>query len=488
MISVGDTAPTPFNALVKRSLSLGGANAFDYALQFLLPLLLVRSLSPEAFGQYRLLWLAVMTVMVVLPLGMPQSLYFFLPRADADTRRRHVRLTLVYLALVGVLCGLIIAPWNPLLPTGMRSLAEFGALVPVIALIFALSSMLDILPTIEERIRWQIGATISLSILRTVLLGGAAFFTGELQAVLILLLGFLLLKLLVLLIYIGRSHGLAGRWFDRAAFITQFRHASPLGASSALYSLRAQGDQWVAAALFSLNAFAAFSIAAVLGPLINLFRHSVNHVFLPSMSRLQAAGDLAGMVHLNNQANVMVGRLVYPMLALAFVYAEELVTLIYTDAYVSAAPVMRVYILGLLPFVIDVSSLMLLLREGRFAFGLNSGLLVLSLSASGLGAFLFGLPGAAIGSTLAIYVDRLVSLRRLSRTTALSFRCMQDWPALCHALALAMLGGLSAHLATTLLGAAGDLGRVLIGGAVLGVIYGGFTWFHRVSLVMAARS
>lgn len=482
-------AGTPFAALVKRSLSLGGANAFDYALQFLLPLLLVRSLSPEAFGQYRLLWLAVMTVMVVLPLGMPQSLYFFLPRADADTRRRHVRLTLVYLALVGVLCGLLIAPWNPLLPGGMRSLAEFGGLVPAIALIFALSSMLDILPTIEERINWQIGATLSLSILRTILLGSAAFLTGELQPVLLVLLGFLLLKLLVLLTYIGRSHGLAGQWFDRPAFITQFRHASPLGASSALYSLRAQGDQWVAAALFSLNAFAAFSIAAVLGPLINLFRQSVNHVFLPSMSRLQAAGDLVGMLKLNNQANVMVGRLVYPMLALAFVYAEELVSLVYTDAYISAAPVMRVYILGLVAFVIDVSSLMLLLREGRFAFGLNTGLLVLSLSASGLGAYAFGLAGAAIGSTLAIYVDRLFSLRRLSRTTAIPFQEIQDWPALCHALALAMLAGLAAHLATALFGAeAGNLSRVLFGGTVLAVIYGGFTWFHRLALVMAARS
>ena len=45
--------------LAPRAMSLGVANALDYALQFLLPVVLVRYLSPAAFGSYRLLWLAI---------------------------------------------------------------------------------------------------------------------------------------------------------------------------------------------------------------------------------------------------------------------------------------------------------------------------------------------------------------------------------------------------------------------------------------------
>ena len=54
------------HGLGRRALSLGGANAIDYTLQFLLPVVLVRCLDAEAFGQYRLLWLAVGTVMAVV--------------------------------------------------------------------------------------------------------------------------------------------------------------------------------------------------------------------------------------------------------------------------------------------------------------------------------------------------------------------------------------------------------------------------------------
>ena len=46
-------------SLERRAISLGSANALDYALQFLLPIVLTRTLDPHSFGEYRLLWLAI---------------------------------------------------------------------------------------------------------------------------------------------------------------------------------------------------------------------------------------------------------------------------------------------------------------------------------------------------------------------------------------------------------------------------------------------
>ena len=86
--------------------------------------------------------------------------------------------------------------------------------------------------------------------------------------------------------------------------------------------------------------FASFSIAVVLVPLVSVFRQSVNQAFLPRMSKLQATGNVAGMLELNNQANVIVGTIVYPLLAWVFAFAEEIVAVVYTETYVSAAPVM----------------------------------------------------------------------------------------------------------------------------------------------------
>src|SRR5262249_56245109 len=82
--------PATVRRLGRRALALGVAKAFDFAVQFLLPVVLVRFLDADAFGQYRLLWLAVGTVMAVATLDLPASLYYFLPRSDPAARRLYI--------------------------------------------------------------------------------------------------------------------------------------------------------------------------------------------------------------------------------------------------------------------------------------------------------------------------------------------------------------------------------------------------------------
>jgi O-antigen/teichoic acid export membrane protein len=461
------------NVLKRRALLLGSANAFDYAVHFLLPVVLVRTLDAEAFGEYRLLWLVVMTIMAVAPLAMPQSLYYFLPRSDALGKRLYVHQTILYLACAGLIGALVITPWNPFQPDNMRSFGQYGLLVPSLIFLWVASCLLDLLPTIEERVIWQAGVTISLSLLRAVTLSIAAWLTGDLRVLIWLLTGFASFKLLLLFFYVAKAQGLAGPWLQRKAFVEQFRHAVPFGFSGALYGLRGQADQWVALSLFSLVSFASFSIAAVLGPLVNLFRLSVNHVFLPSMSRLQAADNLAGMLDLNSRANLMVAALLYPLLAFAFVFTEELISVVYTATYIEAVTAMRVYIISLVALVVELASITLLLREGMFAFRLNLVVLAGSIAVSWFAALHLGLAGAAAGSVLAIYVERMATLRRISMRTGIAFGHLQNWRALAQLLLFSVLAATLAWAVTThYIFPGGLLGRLVFGGAVLGAAYG----------------
>src|SRR5204863_89653 len=79
----------------------------------------------------------------------------------------------------------------------------------------------------------------------------------------------------LLLFYVQRYHGLGRPWFRRAEFSGQVRHCAPFGLSAGLFNLRGHTDQWVAASLFTLHSFAAFSIASILGQVVNIFRNSV---------------------------------------------------------------------------------------------------------------------------------------------------------------------------------------------------------------------
>lgn len=474
-----NTASISWGGLKRRALSLAAVKAFDHAMQFLLPMVLVRCLDTATFGEYRLLWLAVGTIMTFATLNMAGSLYFFLPRSDARKRRLYVHQTMLYLAVAALVCALAVSPWNPALPTPIRPLEQYGLLVPAFVALWIVSALLEYLPTIDEKIRWQAWATMSVSALRAGVVALGAWMSGEMATILWLLLAVAAIKVALLLAYVQRQHGLRRPWFERATFSEQFRHAAPIGLSNALYALRYQSDQWVAASLFALSSFAAFSIAAIVGQVVHVFRHSVLEALLPSMSRMHAAGDVAGMMKMNSRANVMVGTLLYPLLAFAFAFADEIVTIVFTASYVEAAPAMRVYIVGMLAMVVEMGSMVLLLRQGLYSIGITAFALAVSVAVSWSGAQAFGLAGAALGSVLAIYLDRTLMLRRISRHTAIALGRLQDWRSLVRAAAWAAAAAATAYLvAERVLAQSGPLTRLAAGAIILAAVYGA-GMFHR---------
>jgi O-antigen/teichoic acid export membrane protein len=176
------------------------------------------------------------------------------------------------------------------------------------------------------------------------------------------------------------------------------------------------------------------------------------------------------MLALNSRANSMVALLVYPLLAFAFVFAEPLISLIYTPTYIAAAPVMRLYIVGLLALVVELTSILFLLKQGPFSARVNTLVLALALPLSYFGAITWGLMGAALGSVIALYSERALSLARIAVLTGTPVTKLQDWTTLGGILAAAGLAAVAAgfvlrwtHLAPFALLAAG--------GATMAVIY-----------------
>ena len=459
--------------LKRRALSLGVVKTVDQALQFLLPVILVRCLDTATFGEYRLLWLAVGTLMSLVTLNMCGSLYLFVPRAEPHRKRVYVNNTLLYLAGVGVLCALVLSPLNPLLPKAIEPLSQYGWLVPGFMLLWAAAYLLDFLPTIEERIGWQASATLGIAVLRAVVVGAGAWLSGDLEVIIWLLLAVVAVKLALLLHYVYRHHGLRAPWFEGAAFKEHFGQAAPFGVSGMLFNLRAQADQWVAATMFALSSFAAFSVASIVGQVVHIFRHAVVEAFLPTMSRMEAAGDVRGVIELNSRANVMVGLALFPFLAAAFVFAEDIVTIVYTSAYLEAAPVMRVYVAGMAAMVIEIGSMVLLLRQGPFALRVTAAALAVAVMASFAGAYFFGLAGAAAGSVVGVYMDRTLMLRRVAQLTSTPLARLQDWRGLAWTAASAVI---AAALAWKLTPQTSHPIHLVEGCAILGAVYVLMNW------------
>jgi len=180
---------------------LAAAGLLEYTLQMALPVILVRHLTKEQFGDYRLMWLLATTGVILFPLFLPQSLFYFLPRAAPGTRPKLVGNTFVSLFALGGLSVLLLLVLMPVLPGSIAGLQHHSPLVQIFAGTWILASILDVLPNADGRAEWQACATVGLAILRTAALAGSAVATGDVGWVLVAMCSVAMVKVGIALAY-----------------------------------------------------------------------------------------------------------------------------------------------------------------------------------------------------------------------------------------------------------------------------------------------
>jgi hypothetical protein len=114
----------------------------------------------------------------------------------------------------------------------------------------------------------------------------------------------------------------------------------------------------------------------------------------------------------------------------------------------------------------------LILREGAFALRVAALVLPVAVAVSWTAAQLVGLAGAAAGSVVAIYLDRVFMVRRVSRHTGIPVRELQDWAGLARSLgSAAFAAALGWAAVERFLPASGHIVRMAAGAALLTLIY-----------------
>ncbi len=100
-------APAASGSFLGKAGPLVLARLFTAGLTLSIPLVLARVLSLEEYGTYYQLFLIAMTLYYVLPIGVVQSLYYFLPRAEQ--KRPYLGQTLLFMSAAGVVAAVLVA-------------------------------------------------------------------------------------------------------------------------------------------------------------------------------------------------------------------------------------------------------------------------------------------------------------------------------------------------------------------------------------------
>jgi O-antigen/teichoic acid export membrane protein len=403
------------SAILRKASFLAAAGLIEYALQLVLPVILVRYLTKSEFGDYRLTWLVAETGLILFPLFMPQSLFYFLPRAAAGSRSKLVGNVFVSLLVIGWFSALLLLVLMPILPKTIADLQRYSPFVQIFVGAWILGSILDVLPIADGKAGWQACAVIVFAILRISTLAVAAVVLGDFGSILVIMCGLAMLKIGMAVLYALFAAQEPGLGFDGQLLRVQLRYSVPFAIAQGFFALRVHADQWVVAANFPSNVFALISIASVVFGVGTLIRQPLNTALVPNISFLLGQGNIDDASSLISKGYLLLGLVLPPILGLLILTADDLVELVYTSEYLGAVPLMRIYLLGQMATVFAAGHLL-----GVFGYGRESAItgaisLLLSIVSSILGVKLFGLAGAVAGSTISLVVWEWWAINKVAK-------------------------------------------------------------------------
>lgn len=358
----------------------------------LVPLTIVRILGMGEVGAVVGLLLIYRTLAQLIAAGFPAATLYFMANRSTEDRKAIMRrlngIMLLLATLVAVLLALI--GWF-----GVDVLAAFGQSVagedrsrddelikslrflPLLGL-FAFFDMPSRLSSnmllAEERPAASAGFGIVFSLTNTVAVlvpAALGFGVGGIVACTVLGgVGPLAYHLLwVRRLYGGADIGIAPPLRELVKI------SIPLGVTDVVNMLNTRLDLWLVVALFLDEDVAVYQAGAFQIPIITTIAYSLGSVYLPRFKKLHAEGKNREAVALWRTSIGKVSLVVVPLAVAFFVAAEEFIGLGFTEEYIGAAPIFRLYTLLTMARVTAFGSFMV--AAGKPGYVLRSAAMTL---------------------------------------------------------------------------------------------------------------
>lgn len=437
----------PGRSLMARARPLVVARTASAAISFVIPLALARVFLPDDYGAYKQLILIAQTLYYLLPFGMSQSLYYFIPRSRAP--RPYLVQVLAYLAGAGALAMAALLLGGALIARGLNNPALVGYLPYLSVYVFGLigSMPLEIALTAQGRTgRAAIAYVVSdLAKAAAMTLPGLVGF--GLQGVVQGMALFALLRLLAC--WALHLRGSPGPLFERAALKAQLKFALPFGAAVALAVPQQAFHQWVVSSNLSPALFAVYAVGVFQVPLFDLLYAPTSEILMVRVAELEREGRVREAAAVFREAVLKLSYAFVPLTLLLMAAAPEVIGALFTSRYLEAAPIFRVAVAAGILACLPIEGALRARGQTKHIFLSFALKAVVTVPLALYGVARFGMLGG-IGSWLAAEaIGKAALFARLPRALGTKARELLPWrgllrPALAAAAALVGVYGVRA--------------------------------------------
>lgn len=400
-------------------------------------MVMVRHFSKTDYGTFLLVILIEHTVTMFTFLGLPQSIFYFFPRA---VNRKNFVIRNVLLSLcIGLTAAILVYSFKNELANWLNNplLAEYGWVAPLLILFRAPSALRAPMLISHGSLILNSGATLCSSTIFFVPLIIASWLSVSLNTLLTIMLASAGVQLLI---YLGSIAWIMYRSSDTAvsepargvpkrevSFKDQIKYSLPIGISSYLGVMGREIDRYIISIFFTPGDFAVYSRGAMKIPVLSTIQTTINSVMTPQYVSAYQAGDIKTFLRIFHRCNEKVVKINFPVFALLWAVAPSIIRFLYTEAYIESTPIFRVYLCLLL---IRITSYSMIFRaSGKTIYGIYASTfyitfnVILSLSLVPI----FGPIGAAVGTIISEVILAVFYLVWSCKILEVSFNEIFPW-------------------------------------------------------------
>jgi O-antigen/teichoic acid export membrane protein len=328
------------SSFASRSLVLAFARLMNQAMLMLSPIMLVRLLDVTEYGRYRQFTVTAVVVAQLASFAIPSGINYFVARSPQQSATFITNSALLLAVTTLIAAIAVILGRHFIVPD---EIFQYWPLFIIYVVLFVNLDLLSSYWLANRRSDRVLLYTLAVTIWRLSAVIGSAYVFGEVRMIFVSLVIAEATK--VLLVYIGlrRSGLLVFRW-DGNTLREQLRYVVPLGWGSFMYHLNEHAGKILVSSRMGAQPLAIFVTAAYQVPLITIIKTALADVVFPDMVARSARDPLQGL-RLWKRMNVLFFAMVCPVWLLLTYFAEPIIRLLFTPAYVSATPYFQVLLL-----------------------------------------------------------------------------------------------------------------------------------------------
>src|SRR5467141_4864339 len=388
----------PHGSILRRAGPLLLARLLVAALTFAIPMVLARMLVPAGYGTFKQAWLLSNTIFLVLPLGLNQSLVYFVPRGPED-RVRWISHAVLLTNGTGVLAAALLLGLGPLVSATFHN-PELREVMPSVAAFTAFrlaGSSFDLSLMASGRIKASAVVRVASEAFYSLCLIVGALWTrsvaGAFAGVMVATFAKAAACWLVLG---GRGLRISPRDLRR-----QLAYTLPFGVAFALIIPQQQFHSYLVSATVTAAAFAVYSVGCFQLPIVDMLYTPVSEILQLGIAEHDAMGDNAGALRLFREALAQLSLVVVPAMALLAIAAPQVLRFFFTDRYLDAVPIFRLGLVSIPMAALPLEGMMRARAQNRFMLRISVLKLALTMPLAWAGLKLFG-PIGALGG----WIDR----------------------------------------------------------------------------------